>query len=171
MASFGGAASKIGKGAGKANLGMEMLTGSVSMNHHFVVRIDRSSYDLGSWQSASGLSVKWTRCEYRTGDQGNQVWIWPGATQSYSNIKLSRAACSDSETVQQWLAATSAKPEPYSGAVQLMDWLGFKVVEWVFTCLFPVGWDISGFNAADGKPAIESLELAHTGFLPPHKSV
>lgn len=151
-------------GAGSLNRGMEMLTGVVSMNHRFVVRIDKSAYDLGSWSSVSGLSVKWTKCEYRVGDQGNEQWIWPGTT-TYTNIKLARAACSDSEIVQDWLAANSKKPAPLSGAIQLMDWIGFKVVEWQLSCFFPVGWDIGGFSAAEGKPAIETLELAHTGFL------
>jgi phage tail-like protein len=164
MPSFASAAGHLAGGAGKLNLGMEMLTGQVSMNHRFVVRIDRSAYDLGTWQTASGLSVKWAKCEYRPGDQGNSVWIWPGGT-TYTNIKLARAACSDSAIVQEWLAKNSTEPAPLSGAIQLMDWLGFKVVEWTLRCFFPVGWDITGFNAADGKPAIESLELAHTGFL------
>lgn len=154
----------LGKMAGKLNVGMEMLTGTVSMNHHFVVRIDKSSYDLGTWQSASGLSVKWTKCEYRPGDQGNTLYVLPGQI-SYTDIKLSRAACSDSETVQEWLAANAKKPAPLSGAVQLMDWLGFKVVEWTLRAFVPVGWDIGGFSATDGKPAMESLTLAHTGFL------
>jgi phage tail-like protein len=164
MPSLAGAAGALAKGAGKLNVGMEMLTGQVSMNHRFVVRIDRSTYDLGTWQTASGLSVKWAKSEYRPGDQGNSVWIWPGAT-TYSNIKLSRAACSDSGIVQDWLSTNATAPAPLSGAIQLMDWLGFKVVEWTLRSFFPVGWDISGFNAAEGKPAIESLELAHTGFL------
>jgi phage tail-like protein len=147
------------------NRGTAMSTGAVSMNHRFVVRIDHQPYDLGTWQTASGLSVKWARCEYRTGAPGNRVVIWPGAIQTYNNVKLARAACSESETVQRWLAKTATQPESYSGAIQLTDWRGDPMVQWVFDCLFPVGWEISGFNASDGKPAIETLELAHTGFL------
>ena len=164
MVSIVGAASAVSKGGTKLNKGMEMLTGSVSMNHHFVVRIDKSTYDLGTWQSVSGLSVKWDTCEYRPSELSNTRYLWPGPT-TYTNIKLARAACSDSTTVQQWLAANSTKPAPLSGVIQLMDWLGFQVVQWTLRCFFPVAWDISGFNATDGKPAIESLELAHTGFL------
>jgi hypothetical protein len=99
---------------GKLNVGMEMLTGTVSMNHHFVVQIDKSSYDLGTWQSASGLSVKWNKCEYRPGDQGNTLYVLPGQI-SYADIKLSRAACSDSETVQEWLAGAVVRCHPVDG--------------------------------------------------------
>ncbi|HEX3786617.1 MAG TPA: phage tail protein [Pseudonocardiaceae bacterium] len=144
--------------------GIGTLTGAVSMNHRFVVVIDRSTYDLGSWSGASGLSVSWSTCEYRSGDQGNDVWIFPGTTK-YQNIKLQRAACSDSAIVQSWLCATSRTPQPLSGTVQLIDWLGFSVVEWRLTEFFPVGWSITEFDASTGRPVIETLELAHTGFL------
>jgi phage tail-like protein len=158
------AATKVAKAPGALNTGMEMLVGNVSMNHHFAVRIDRSEYDLGSWASVSGLSVKWAKCEHRPGGAPNQVNIWPGIA-DYSNIRLSRAACSDSGQVQKWLTANTTTPQPLSGAIQLTDWMGFTVVEWRLDAFFPVGWEISGFNAAEGKPAIETLELAHTGFL------
>jgi phage tail-like protein len=144
--------------------GLEMFTGVVSMNHRFTVSIDRSDYDLGSWAAASGLSVRWNVCEYHYGSVGNDYWIFPGTTK-YENIKLKRAACSDSATVQDWLRATSRKPQALTGTVQLLDWLGFPVVEWRMSAFFPVGWSITEFDAAAAKPALETLELAHTGFL------
>lgn len=146
------------------NTGMELFSGVVSMNHRFAVSIDRSQYDLGSWASASGLSVRWNVAEYKVGDQPNNSWILPGTTK-YENIKLRRAACSDSATVQTWLQSTSMSPQPLSGSVQLIDWLGFPVVEWRLYEFFPVGWSIAEFDASAAKPALETLELAHTGFL------
>lgn len=146
------------------NTGMELFSGVVSMNHRFAVAIDPSKYDLGSWASASGLSVRWNLAEYRSGDQGNSYWIYPGRTK-YENIKLRRAACSDSATVQKWLQSTSRSAKPFCGSVQLIDWLGFPVVEWRLAEFFPVGWSITEFDASAAKPALETLELAHTGFL------
>jgi phage tail-like protein len=146
------------------NAGMEMFSGVVSMNHRFTVSIDRSSYDLGSWAAAAGLSVRWELCQYRSGDQGNNCWIFPGATK-YENIKLKRAACSDSAIVQSWLVATSRSAKPLSGTVQLIDWLGFPVVEWRMNEFFPISWNIAEFDASTAKPAMETLEIAHTGFL------
>jgi phage tail-like protein len=146
------------------NTGMELFSGVVSMNHRFAVAIDRSQYDLGSWASASGLSVRWNIAEYKVGDEPNNSWILPGTTK-YENIKLRRAACSDSATVQTWLRSTSRSPQPLSGSVQLIDWLGFPVVEWRLNEFFPVGWSIAEFDASAAKPALETLELAHTGFL------
>jgi phage tail-like protein len=159
-----GAAAKAAKAGGKLNTGMEMLFGNVSMNHHFAVRIDKSEYDLGSWATVSGLSVRWAKIEHRTGGRSGALNVFPGEP-VYNNIKLARAACSDSPRVQQWLAANNSAPQPLSGAVQLTDWMGFTVVEWRLDAFIPIAWEISGFNAADGKPVIETLELAHTGFL------
>lgn len=135
----------------------------VGMTHHFVVSIDASPYDLGTWARASGLVVNWNPCEHRVGDS-NQFVVLPGTT-TYQNIKLSRAACIDSQTVQDWLAETSSKPAPLSGAITLILMGGVPVVQWRLNEFFPIGWSITDFDADAGKPAIETLDLAHTGFL------
>lgn len=136
----------------------------VSMSHHFVVTIDNPRWDLGTWYRVSGLQVKWKPCEYRVGDKGNQSWVLPGNTE-YQNIKLSRAACSDSQVVQAWLASTSLNPVPHSGVIMLMDYGGVPVVHWRLNEFFPIAWQIVDLDADQAKPAIETLELAHTGFL------
>jgi phage tail-like protein len=144
------------------------LTSTVGLAHHFVVSIDNAVYDFGSWSRAAGLSVKWDVCEYRTGDQGNAVQVYPGQTR-YERIKLSRAACPDSATVQQWLAGTSLDCAPLSGAIHMMTYgpaAFVPIVSWVLREFFPVGWSITDFeSSANGTVAIETLELVHTGFL------
>lgn len=47
----------------------------------------------------------------------------------------------------------------------LHDWVGFKIVEWDIRELIPVGWAITDFDAGDAKVAVETLTIAHTGFL------
>jgi phage tail-like protein len=136
----------------------------VNMSHHFVVVIDNATYNLGSWSKVTGLKVSWERCEYRVIDPGNQLWVLPGSSK-YENIKLSRAACADSEIVKLWLAATTMNPAPTSGAIALVDWIGLPVVQWNMNQCYPVAWSIVDFDADQGKPAIETLELAHGGFL------
>jgi phage tail-like protein len=137
---------------------------NVYMSHRFVVSIDHSTYNLGTWSRVSGLQVSWNPCEYRVGNKGNQFWILPGTTK-YQNIKLSRAACADSQTVQNWLAETSLNPTPLCGAIQLLGFGGTAVITWSLNEFFPVAWSIVDLDAGQGKPAIETLELAHTGFL------
>jgi phage tail-like protein len=143
-----------------------MLDGiPIGMGHHFSVVIDNPAFDLGTWARASGLQVTWNLVEYRVGDQGNLSWIVPGTTK-YSNIKLSRAACVESNIVQMWLAQTSINPSPLSGAISLVAAGGLvPIVVWQMTEFFPIAWSITDFDADQGKPAIETLELAHGGFL------
>ncbi len=137
----------------------------VGMGHHFSVVVDNPAFDLGTWSRASGLQVTWNTCEYRVGDQGNQFWIIPGTTK-YSNIKLSRAACIDSNIVQMWLAQTSTNPTPLTGAISLVVAGGLiPIVTWQLNEFFPIGWSVTDFEADQGRPAIETLELMHGGFL------
>lgn len=135
----------------------------VGMGHHFSVVIDNPAFDLGTWSKASGLQVTWNICEYRVGDQGNQFWVIPGTTK-YSNIKLSRAACAQSNIVQMWLSQTSTNPSPLSGAISLVA-MGIPIAIWPLNGFFPIGWSITDFDAEHGRAAIETLELVHGGFL------
>ncbi|MDP9093233.1 MAG: phage tail protein [Actinomycetota bacterium] len=144
---------------------VEKLTGAVSMGNQFVVFIDHSEYDLGTWAKAAGLSVRWDFCEYRSSDDPNYLWRSPGVVK-FTPIKLSRAACSDSRTVQQWLSQTTRKHTPLSGSIQLVDSLGSMVVEWRMKEFFPVAWDIKEFDAGGtANVALETLEFVHSGFL------
>jgi phage tail-like protein len=141
----------------------EFLFGEVGMTHRFGVQIDNGVYDLGDWSKASGLTVSWNRLEFRVGNS-NQVWVAPGNT-TYQNIKLSRAACSDSNTVQQWLVDTTRNNQLQSGSIQMLDFTGSSVVEWQLKAFFPVGWSIVDFDSSGARAAVETLELAHAGFL------
>lgn len=134
------------------------------MAHRFVVVIDNPTYDLGFWQKASGLGVRWEVCTYRAGDQGNDFWIAPGTTR-YENIKLTRPVSPASNVVQQWLAATSARMRPLTGAVQLLSGFGVPIVQWRLYQFFPVAWSVDEFSAPNAAVVTETLEFAHTGFL------
>jgi phage tail-like protein len=129
----------------------------------FIVVFDNSTYDLGAWSKAGGLNVNWDMVEYRTG-ANNNIWVAPGVTK-YSKITLTRATCPDSATVQEWLATVAKDPKPFSGSIKLLSWLGIPLVEWSFDWLYPTGWKINDFETKAATVVLETLELAHTGFL------
>jgi phage tail-like protein len=133
------------------------------MSHHYAILIDNIMYHFGDWSRAAGLSVSWQQLEHRSGE-GNQVEFLPGLTK-YEPITLSRAAGPYSRIVQRWLSQTSKSPKPQSGTIQLVNFLGTPIVEWRLAEFFPVAWSIESFDASGAKPAIETLKLAHTGFL------
>lgn len=144
--------------------GLDAFYGTVSTVNNFTVAIDRCEYELGEWSSASGLSVEWQIAEYRSGDSWNHPLIFPGFPQ-YQRIRLSRAACSDSEVVQEWLNETSLRNKPLTGAISLVNWLGVRTVTWGLKEFFPAAWGINEFSSAQGNVAMETLEFVHSGFL------
>jgi phage tail-like protein len=129
----------------------------------FLVVFDNSDYDLGAWSKVSGLNVSWDMCEYRHGE-GPRIWTAPGVAK-YSKLSLTRATCPDSMTVQEWLTDTSKNPRPFSGSVQLLSWMGIPLVSWHFSWLYPTGWRINDFETKAATVVLETLDLAHTGFL------
>lgn len=141
----------------------EYLFDQVAMSHRFVVRIDSAEYDLGSWSRVSGLRVSWQKHGYRPGNNNDELLV-PGNI-SYDTIKLERAACSDSAVVQRWLVQTSRQHTALSGGIDMVDFAATPVITWELKQFFPISWSIGEFNSKGANPAIESLELAHTGFL------
>jgi phage tail-like protein len=137
--------------------------GQVGMSHRFVVRIDRGAYDLGTWSKVAGLSVSWAKIVYRPGENNDEIVV-PGNV-SYPNIKLSRAACSASATVQKWLATTSTRHELLGCGISMIDFRNEPVITWDLRQFFPISWSITDFDSSGARAAMETLELAHTGFL------
>lgn len=124
--------------------------------------------DLGLWTSVTGLDVTWGLAEYRAGDAGNARWYYPGSTK-YSDIQLSRAACADSVKVQQWLSTMSkndgSMAQRHSGKISLLSANKQVVVTWEVKSVMPLKWAIEKFDASQSKVALETLTIAHEGFL------
>ena len=138
----------------------------LGMSMRFMVTIDETTYDLGSWAKVSGLDVAWDLVEYRAGDgPKNERWYFPGLTK-YSTIKLERAVQeADTKAVREWLDKNSFNHKVTSGKVELRDAKSAPVMEWTLRHVIPVKWSISPFDSAANKVAVETLELAHMGFL------
>lgn len=139
-----------------------MLSEIVGMSHKFVVTV--GMFALGSWSKVSGLAVKWDLAEYRIGNS-DEYFKFAGVPK-FERLKLSRAAALGSSTmVQQWLE-TSAQSGgmPMEGHVVLTA-AGAPVAEWTLRAMFPIAWSISEFDANSSKVAMETLEIAYSGFL------
>ena len=135
-------------------------------NRFLVTMVGKSEYDLGSWFKAEGLDVTWDVAEYRAGDDGNHRFYFPGNTK-YSNVKLTRAVSEETAKVRKWLNDNSFKSEPFVGTIKLFTAKkdDAAVAEWELRGVMPVKWAIAGFDAGASQVSLESLELAHEGFL------
>ncbi|KAA2258793.1 phage tail protein [Solihabitans fulvus] len=136
----------------------------IGLVNRFQVTLDDGKIDLGSWSKVDGLNVKWDVAEYRTGDQGNERYFFPGATQ-YEVIKLTRAACADTMKVKEYLSNNSFKAKAMTGHIKLCDAANKEVAHWDLTRTVPMRWAITAFDSSASSVATETLELHHAGFL------
>jgi len=142
-------------------------TSMFGLSMRFFAKI--GNFDLVNWTKVSGLEVAWDLVEHRSGDGDNERWICPGLTK-YPTVKLERAAeKTTSGTVQTWLNSNSFKYEAQSGTIELRDGATDVVATWTLNNVIPIKWSISPFDAKGSTVALETLELAHTGFLTEEK--
>jgi phage tail-like protein len=155
---------------------MPVLDGThIGMANRFQVKVlAPSEFDLGTWAKCDGLDVQWTVNSYQAGDQGNALWLFPGGTK-YKDITLQRVACEHTKVIKdQWLKKTSFEHVKHHIVITLLDEsydMANSVCDWDLIDAMPKQWSISGFEASKSAVAIETLVIAHTGFLDDLKSV
>jgi phage tail-like protein len=138
--------------------------------------------DLGHWSACKGLKVelKVTRVA-----EGGNYWferLLPDRI-TYPTITLERAVHPrDSKAVQSWLRQVAAGwmndpgtagPTQFGQPAQIVLFgaAGQYVMGWKLDGVYPVSWSGPSLSATDNKVAIETLELAHQGFLTSDPSV
>jgi hypothetical protein len=130
--------------------------------------------DLGFWVKLDNLSMKLEIAEHRTGDGMNYRWIEPTIA-NWSTIKLSRAATAKGcKQTLAWLidAQSGWKKGMTAGIIAKPMWHRAEPATYFnigLVDVMPVSWSTNGF-ATDGKLAMETLELAFSGFERPEVS-
>jgi phage tail-like protein len=136
----------------------------------FEVTID--GHDLGYWSKVDGLSVKFEVAESRAGDGSNRRWIEPAFT-TYANVKLGRVTTlKHTAQIMEWLDKTQFKSTKATASIKGWPFWHNKrdvslAVKWDLHGVLPVAWSGPVFDNQGGKVAMETLELAHEGFLNP----
>ncbi|MFK0238350.1 phage tail protein [Streptomyces vinaceus] len=147
----------------------------LGMVMRFTVTVD--GIDLGGWSSCRGLGVQFEHEELEVGANYEYNVLLPKRLK-YSSITLQRAMnAEDSAKVAAWLrrvrddwySSDSGDGFPGSSAtIVLLDArndLSTPVYKWTLERVFPKSWKGPDLDAAGNGIAIESLELAHEGFL------
>ena len=52
-----------------------------------------------------------------------------------------------------------------SGSIKLLSWAGIALCEWSLKAFVPIGWKIADFETKAATVVMETLDLAHSGFL------
>ena len=129
----------------------------------FVVRID--THDLGSFTSCEGLGCE-VVLETRE-EGGNNAFVWQLPTRlKYPNVKLSRPLGKDTMKVAQWFSSLTGGVKRTTATIAAMSADGTVVAQWGLTGVVPVRWTGPSLNLDSPKAAMETIEIAHHGFLP-----
>jgi phage tail-like protein len=129
----------------------------------FQVKIDGGT-DLGDWSKCDGLTVEYDVFEYKEGGQNGFTHRLPGRVK-YQNVKLTRPMNKHSKQVADWIASLKRKVRRQTAEISALDSTGHAIVTWNLDGIFPVRWSGPSLDIGANQVAMETLELAHNGFL------
>jgi phage tail-like protein len=129
----------------------------------FRVKIDGGN-DLGDWSKCDGLSVEYDVFEYKEGGENAFIHRIPGRVK-YQNIKLTRPINKDSKRVADWIASLKRSVKRQTAEISALDPEGQAIVTWNLEGIYPVRWSGPSLDIGNNQIAMETLEIAHNGFL------
>ena len=129
----------------------------------FSVTIDR--FPLGWWAKCEGLSVTFKLFPYEPLGHNGHLPVLPDRV-TYDKITLTRAiTAQDSKMTMAWLARMAKSYSTGTAKISLFDSHRTEVASWTLREVYPTKWKGPTFDASTHNIAVETLELAHEGFL------
>ena len=127
-------------------------------------RVTIGVVDLGSFTTCDGLACEVETEEHWEGGMDTRPWILPTRLR-YSNIVLTRPLTASTVTAWQWVQAQVTLPLPAIGQIVALAPDHSPIVRWDLDRVVPVRWQGPSFTAESSQAVMETLELAHHGFL------
>ncbi|MER6529838.1 phage tail protein [Streptomyces sp. NPDC001508] len=128
----------------------------------FVVTVD--GIELGSFNTCEGLGCEVVLEQREEG--GNNMHLWQLPTRlKYPNIKLSRPLTRETEKVAKWFASMTTGIRRRTAHIEARTGDGRPVAKWGLLEVVPVRWTGPAFNPESPKVAMETIEIAHHGFV------
>lgn len=119
--------------------------------------------NLGAFITCDGLGMELVMEQREEG--GNNGFVWQLPTRiKYSNIKLSRPVCKDTEKMVGWLSAMARRAQPETARIRALTAEKQPVAVWNLEGVIPVRWTGPSLTSESPKVATETIELAHHGF-------
>jgi phage tail-like protein len=130
----------------------------------FTLEVDTSH--IGVFSTCEGLGIEVVLEQREEG--GNHTVIWQLPTRmKYSNVKFTRPVVENgSEKLIKWIADALHGITPTTAVVKAMSADGQSVAQWSLDGVVPVRWTGPTLNLDSPKVFMETLEIAHHGFLP-----
>jgi len=129
----------------------------------FTVTVDGET--LGYFSSCEGLGAEVVMEQREEGGVNGFVWQLPSRIK-YTNVKLTRAVGKDSHKITEWLIGFASEVTRKTACITAMTGDRQVVASWSLDGVMPVRWSGPSLNLDSPKVAMETLELAHHGFLP-----
>jgi phage tail-like protein len=127
-------------------------------------RVTVGAVDLGSFTTCDGLALDVEVEEHWEGGMNTHPWILPTRLR-YSNIVLTRPLTASTVAAWQWVQSQAVLPLPTIGQIVALAPDHSPIVRWDLDRVMPVRWQGPSFTAESSQAAMETLELAHHGFL------
>ena len=135
---------------------------ATAVSVQYIVALDNA--DLGVFSTCEGLGCE-VVIESRE-EGGNNSFIWQLPTRlKYPNITLTRPLGKDTEKIAKWFADMAAGYTRCTGIIEARTGNGTKIAGWELYDVVPVRWKGPSFNPDQPKVMIETLEIAHHGFV------
>ncbi|SDG43807.1 conserved hypothetical phage tail region protein [Lentzea fradiae] len=128
----------------------------------FSVSVDKD--DLGAFNSCEGLGCEFVIEQREEGGNNGMVWQLPTRVK-YPNVKLSRPVTRDSQKITSWIAGMASGVRRRTAVIEARTLEGKVIASWSLAEVVPVRWTGPQLSADQVKVAVETLELAHHGFL------
>jgi phage tail-like protein len=129
----------------------------------FQVIID--GQNLGAWSKCTGIEVDFQHEAYEELGNNQFVHYLPKAAK-YTQVTLQRACTAEeSNALQAWLSSMVLQPTKGTACITLHDAAQGEVVTWTLTGVFPAKWTGPQLEGKSSEVAVETLVLAHEGFL------
>ena len=121
---------------------------------------------LGNWGKCEGLAVEYDVHEYKEGGQNGYVAqaAGPGLLPEH---QADSSGGQRFRLVAGWLASIQGVVARQTAQVAILDAEGSVVTAWNFMDAYPVKWSGPTLDVGSNSVAMETLELAHNGFLGP----
>lgn len=132
----------------------------------FTVTVDGE--ELGFFSSCEGLGIELVMEQREEGGSNGFVWQLPSRIK-YTNIKLSRPVAKQTKALTDWLMGYATEVSRKTASISALTADGHVVATWELDGVIPVRWTGPSLNLDSPKVAMETLELAHHGFLPAKK--
>lgn len=141
---------------------------TIGVGYLFKVVID--GVELGSFTKVDGIGAKYEILTVKEGGENNFVHQLPGRI-DYDNVKISRPVDQTSGELAKWFTSfqrevgNSGHFKSITASIEALTAAHKPIATWNLAGVIPVRYSGPSLQAGSSSVLIETIEIAHNGFL------